>query len=166
MTAAEIAREKGYHEVAALLAPPTFQQRLEKIGVNPDKWLCLISREVMSDPVTLSTGHTYDRSSLLKLQTYNQDADKFNCPSTRQSVSTQELKNGTNILIKYEIENYVTALEEQAREKLALLVIAEEKAVVPVRIATSVSLFHRSAERSSIPAAEEKTFGKNGFSNT
>ncbi|KAL2233612.1 UNVERIFIED_CONTAM: U-box domain-containing protein 19 [Sesamum indicum] len=34
--------------------------------LNPDDFRCPISLEIMTDPVTISTGHTYDRSSILK----------------------------------------------------------------------------------------------------
>ncbi|KAL0447122.1 UNVERIFIED_CONTAM: U-box domain-containing protein 19 [Sesamum latifolium] len=34
--------------------------------LNPDDFRCPISLEIMADPVTISTGHTYDRSSILK----------------------------------------------------------------------------------------------------
>ncbi|KAG6549052.1 hypothetical protein Mapa_009495 [Marchantia paleacea] len=53
----------------------------------PSDFLCPISLELMSDPVILSTGHTYDRKSIDEWFS----TGKKTCPQSRQEVSSKEL---------------------------------------------------------------------------
>ncbi|OMO78196.1 Armadillo [Corchorus capsularis] len=56
-------------------------------GINGDDLKCPISLEMMSDPVTLSTGHTYDRCSILKWF----KSGNATCPKTGEKLRTTEL---------------------------------------------------------------------------
>ncbi|XP_059651010.1 E3 ubiquitin-protein ligase PUB23-like [Cornus florida] len=54
----------------------------------PQHFRCPISKELMKDPVTISTGVTYERKSIEKwFFTYN----KKNCPATMQTIDNLEL---------------------------------------------------------------------------
>jgi hypothetical protein len=55
--------------------------------LNPDDFRCPISLEFMTDPVTVSTGHTYDRSSIMKWFR----AGNKTCPKTGQKLPNTEL---------------------------------------------------------------------------
>ncbi|XWS63645.1 hypothetical protein CRYUN_Cryun06bG0118800 [Craigia yunnanensis] len=56
-------------------------------GINGDDLKCPISLEMMSDPVTLSTGHTYDRCSILK----RFSSGNATCPKTGEKHTCTEL---------------------------------------------------------------------------
>lgn len=54
----------------------------------PQHFLCPISMELMNDPVTISTGVTYDRNNIQKwFRVYN----KKTCPATMQTIHTFEI---------------------------------------------------------------------------
>ena len=55
--------------------------------LNPEDFRCPISLEFMTDPVTVSTGHTYDRSSITKWFR----AGNKTCPKTGQKLPNTEL---------------------------------------------------------------------------
>ncbi|KAL5100539.1 hypothetical protein RYX36_004866 [Vicia faba] len=55
--------------------------------VNSDDFRCPISLELMTDPVTIETGHTYDRFSILKWF----KSGNAMCPKTGKSLSSIEL---------------------------------------------------------------------------
>lgn len=62
--------------------------KMETIGrLNPEDFRCPISLELMTDPVTVSTGQTYDRSSIQKwLKSGN-----MICPKTGEKLTSSEL---------------------------------------------------------------------------
>ncbi|KAF3437055.1 hypothetical protein FNV43_RR19808 [Rhamnella rubrinervis] len=62
--------------------------KMKTIGcLNPEDFRCPISLELMTDPVTVSTGQTYDRSSIRKwLQSGN-----MICPKTGEKLTNTEL---------------------------------------------------------------------------
>lgn len=68
--------------------------------LNPDDFRCPISLEFMVDPVTVSTGHTYDRSSILKWFR----AGNKTCPKTGQKLPNTELV--TNLALLKLIQQY------------------------------------------------------------
>ncbi|BBN06634.1 hypothetical protein MPTK1_3g22740 [Marchantia polymorpha subsp. ruderalis] len=82
------------------------------VPVVPTYFQCPISLELMSDPVTLSTGHTYDRSSI-QLWFH---AGKNTCPQTRQEVSTKDLI--PNVTLKNCIRSWQLATRVVARNDL------------------------------------------------
>ncbi|XP_039145199.1 U-box domain-containing protein 15 [Dioscorea cayenensis subsp. rotundata] len=53
----------------------------------PNEFLCPISLEIMTDPVIVATGQTYDRSSIQKWL----DSGHCTCPKTRQALTHQSL---------------------------------------------------------------------------
>ncbi|KAL1317196.1 hypothetical protein HN51_069300 [Arachis hypogaea] len=74
----------------------------EKIlsGLNPDDFRCPISLELMSDPVTIETGHTYDRSSILK---WFRSGNAI-CPKTGKRLISTELV--PNLVLKRLIQQH------------------------------------------------------------
>lgn len=56
-------------------------------NLNPDDFRCPISLEIMVDPVTIETGHTYDRSSILKWFKIGNST----CPKTGTKLKNTEL---------------------------------------------------------------------------
>ncbi|XWS68983.1 hypothetical protein CRYUN_Cryun04dG0140700 [Craigia yunnanensis] len=69
-------------------------------GINGDDLKCPISLEMMSDPVTLSTGHTYDRCSILKWFS----SGNATCPKTGEKLTSTELV--PNLVLKGMIQQY------------------------------------------------------------
>ncbi|KAI3816808.1 hypothetical protein L1987_16513 [Smallanthus sonchifolius] len=67
---------------------------------NVDDFRCPISLEIMSDPVTLTTGHTYDRSSIEKWF----GSGNLTCPKTGQKVNGGSLVS--NLCIRSIIKQY------------------------------------------------------------
>ncbi|KAH6822598.1 hypothetical protein C2S53_018321 [Perilla frutescens var. hirtella] len=68
--------------------------------LNPDDFRCPITLEIMSDPVTLSTGHTYDRSSILKWFR----SGNHTCPITGEKLLSVDLVQ--NLALKRLIKEY------------------------------------------------------------
>ncbi|TKY69850.1 U-box domain-containing protein 19 [Spatholobus suberectus] len=71
--------------------------------LNSDDFRCPISLELMSDPVTIETGHTYDRSSILKWF----KSGNAMCPKTGKRLSTTELV--PNLVLRRLIQQYCYA---------------------------------------------------------
>ncbi|KAI3696516.1 hypothetical protein L1987_79534 [Smallanthus sonchifolius] len=69
-------------------------------SLNVDDFRCPISLEIMSDPVTLTTGHTYDRSSIEKWF----GSGNLTCPKTGQKVNGGSLVS--NLCIRSIIKQY------------------------------------------------------------
>ncbi|MED6106018.1 hypothetical protein PIB30_000804 [Stylosanthes scabra] len=61
--------------------------------VNPEDFRCPISLEMMTDPVTVSTGQTYDRASIKKWL----KAGNTICPKTGENLSNTELLPNTTL---------------------------------------------------------------------
>ncbi|XVF12112.1 hypothetical protein REPUB_Repub08aG0086100 [Reevesia pubescens] len=61
--------------------------------LNPEDFRCPISLELMIDPVTISTGQTYDRSSIQKWF----KAGNTICPKTGEKLTNTELVPNTNL---------------------------------------------------------------------
>ncbi|AES96202.1 putative aminoacyltransferase, E1 ubiquitin-activating enzyme [Medicago truncatula] len=68
--------------------------------LNSDDFRCPISLELMSDPVTIETGHTYDRSSILKWFR----SGNSTCPKTGKSLGSIELV--PNLVLRRLIQQY------------------------------------------------------------
>ncbi|KAK1381482.1 RING-type E3 ubiquitin transferase [Heracleum sosnowskyi] len=69
-------------------------------SLNSDDFQCPISLEVMLDPVTIATGHTYDRSSILKWF----KAGNSTCPKTGKKLICRDLVS--NLAMKHLIRQY------------------------------------------------------------
>ncbi|KAE8726556.1 putative 26S proteasome complex subunit sem1-1-like isoform X1 [Hibiscus syriacus] len=61
--------------------------------LNPEDFRCPISLELMIDPVTVSTGHTYDRNSIQKWL----KAGHTVCPKTGEKLTNTELVPNANL---------------------------------------------------------------------
>ncbi|XP_061359621.1 U-box domain-containing protein 19-like [Gastrolobium bilobum] len=68
--------------------------------LNTDDFRCPISLDLMSDPVTIETGHTYDRSSILK---WFRSGNAI-CPKTGKRLSSTELV--PNLVLRRLIQQY------------------------------------------------------------
>ncbi|KAG8641749.1 U-box domain-containing protein 19 [Manihot esculenta] len=68
--------------------------------LNSDDFRCPISLEIMKEPVTIATGHTYDRSSILKWFRSGNPT----CPKTGKRLRTTELI--PNLVLKGLIQQY------------------------------------------------------------
>ncbi|XP_027330923.1 U-box domain-containing protein 18-like [Abrus precatorius] len=62
-------------------------------SVNPEDFRCPISLELMMDPVTVSTGQTYDRASIRKWL----KAGNTKCPKTGENLKNTELVPNTTL---------------------------------------------------------------------
>ncbi|XP_068468113.1 U-box domain-containing protein 19-like [Phaseolus vulgaris] len=71
--------------------------------LNPDDFRCPITLELMSDPVTIETGHTYDRSSILKWFR----SGNLTCPNTAKKLITTEMV--PNLVLRKLIQRYCFA---------------------------------------------------------
>ncbi|KAG0619535.1 hypothetical protein M758_4G145900 [Ceratodon purpureus] len=83
-------KQKALQEVAAGKASveEEKQQQQQAAGVVvPSFFLCPISLELMRDPVTLSTGMTYDRASIEKWLGFGNNT----CPTTNQVLESDEM---------------------------------------------------------------------------
>ncbi|KAK3041776.1 hypothetical protein RJ639_000292 [Escallonia herrerae] len=148
--------------------------------LNSDDFRCPISLEIMSDPVAIATGHTYDRSSILKWF----GAGNPTCPKTGEKLLCTDLVPNLALkgLIKqYCQENGVPVAESDGRNRnitraaIASSEAAEEamkmlanflagklvagtgkelyKAAFEIRLLTKTSVFNRSClvEAGAIP---------------
>lgn len=79
----------------------------------PPYFVCPISLEIMQDPVTVSTGITYDRDSIEKW-IFSQNNNT--CPVTKQALSDPELTQ--NIILRRIIQSWCTVHASQGIERL------------------------------------------------
>lgn len=140
--------------------------------LNPDDFRCPITLEIMCDPVTLSTGHTYDRSSILKWFR----SGNHTCPKTGEKLICVDLVQNLalkRLITQYCIENMIkhdessgrsresrssatdvhSASAEQAMALLANYLVSrivagtdeeQNKAAFEIRLLTKTSNFNRS----------------------
>ncbi|KAL8224584.1 hypothetical protein R6Q57_020059 [Mikania cordata] len=76
-------------------------------SLNVDDLRCPISLEIMTDPVTLITGHTYDRSSIEKWF----GSGNLTCPKTGEKINNCKLVSNLcikNIIKQYFLENRIS----------------------------------------------------------
>lgn len=72
----------------------------------PDAYLCPISCQLMTDPVTLESGHTFDRGSIRQWFA----AGRTTCPLTRRAVDPASLQPNTTL--KTAIQDWVRAQDD------------------------------------------------------
>ncbi|TMW92560.1 hypothetical protein EJD97_012864 [Solanum chilense] len=148
--------------------------------LNLDDFRCPITLEIMSDPVTVASGHTYDRSSILKWFR----AGNSTCPKTGERLTSVDLV--PNLALKVLIKQYFSAngipfvetgtrnrdavrfvgsstvANEQAMKLLASFLVGrlvagtmeqQNKAAFEIRLLTKTSIFNRSClvEAGAIP---------------
>lgn len=140
--------------------------------LNPDDFRCPITLEIMCDPVTLSTGHTYDRSSILKWFR----SGNHTCPKTGEKLLCVDLVQNLalkRLITQYCVENMIkhdessgqsresrspttdarSVAAEQAMALLANFLVSrivagtnaeQSKAALEIRLLTKTSNFNRS----------------------
>lgn len=148
--------------------------------LNLDDFRCPITLEIMSDPVTIASGHTYDRSSIMKWFR----AGNSTCPKTGERLTSIDLV--PNLALKLLIKQYCSAngipfvetgrrnrdavkfvgsssvANEQAMKLLASFLVGrlvagtmeqQNKAAFEIRLLTKTSIFNRSClvEAGAIP---------------
>ncbi|KAG2267848.1 hypothetical protein Bca4012_061651 [Brassica carinata] len=72
-------------------------------GLKVEDLLCPISLEIMTDPVVVETGHTYDRSSITKWF----GSGNLTCPKTGKILASTELVN--NVSVSHVIQKHCRA---------------------------------------------------------
>lgn len=80
------------------------------MSLNVDDFRCPISLEIMSDPVTLTTGHTYDRSSIEKWFR----SGNSTCPKTGEKVNSGTLFSNSclrSVIKQYHLEKGISVAE-------------------------------------------------------
>jgi hypothetical protein len=98
----------------------TPQQRLDAIGYQgqiPEDYCCPIAgtHQLMLDPVTTSSGETFDRQQLIQYFQAKNNPDTISCPMTRRKLSRGELSYPTSRVVKNAIETFVVQFECEAR---------------------------------------------------
>ncbi|KAK7828707.1 U-box domain-containing protein 19 [Quercus suber] len=126
-------------------------------SVNSDDFRCPISLEFMVDPVTLSTGHTYDRASITKW--FKAGKNIKTCPKTGQKLVDSELV--PNLLLKRLIQQYclengipVAAESASGRRSRDVAAAAEARSSVAERAMRMVASYV--VERVEVGTEEEK----------
>ena len=126
-------------------------------SVNSDDFRCPISLEFMVDPVTLSTGHTYDRASIMKW--FKAGKKIKTCPKTGQKLVDSELV--PNLVLKrliqqYCLENGIPVAVESAsgRRSRDVAAAAESRSLVAERVMRMVASYV--VERVEVGTEEEK----------
>lgn len=110
--AVELAETKNYRAIATIIRnylPNTaFSYKAwaeeHKIYDIKIEHLCPISLEVMEDPITISSGFTFERKNLIQ---WYFKSDKFVCPYTDQPLSSNELDFAPCLLVKNRIQEYM-----------------------------------------------------------
>lgn len=99
------------------------QHRLEDIHYQaeiPKTLRCPLSGKIMNDPITLSSGITYDRQYLrahfLDPHCKDQVPGQSFCPMTKLLIQDSELAFKTSSVIKTMIEEFITAKELEAKQ--------------------------------------------------
>lgn len=146
------------------IAPLPFKDRLSVIEYNGEidpRFICPISKEIMNDPVTISNGQTYDRTSLkafaesCRNQETREIPEILLCPLTRQPFKTAEIENGTTFIIKQFIDEFVSAKEKESVKKADHLV---KKTTNIARSCSSESFFNPSPQGSNKTSESSITF--------
>ncbi|MFA5960993.1 MAG: ankyrin repeat domain-containing RING finger protein [Tatlockia sp.] len=101
-------------------------------GKIDDKLICPISRNIMDDPIAVSSGIFYDRHALAQ---YFESEKKecVPCPVTRYPLAISELSNKTNVVMKELITEFLLHCEqEMAKNKEIILAEVEEPPIKTV----------------------------------
>ena len=97
-------------------------------GEVPEPLRDVSTLEIMSDPVTVSSGHTHERNSLKQLPTAVVNKvmirDCIVCPISRACIPRSEADNPTNICLRNIIEDFVCTQEDpKYKSKLVRLLL-------------------------------------------
>jgi len=120
-TAMTYARKNRHNNVLELIQhfKMSFNNRLRKIHYTdeiPILLQCPISLSLMDDPITVSSGITYDRESLKSVFASRGNPECVPCPITRLMIAKFELENRTAVTIKTLAEEFVVEKEKEAAE--------------------------------------------------
>jgi hypothetical protein len=95
---------------------------IEKLNsVTPDDYRCPISLELMLDPVTVSTGQTYNRASIQRWF----EAGNMTCPKTGEKLISREFFPNTalkNLIQQFCYDNGISILTNKSRSVTATTV--------------------------------------------
>lgn len=116
----DLARESKHAEIINVLIQfeNTYQNRLNRInyeGDIPEYAVCTLSQgtNIVNDPITVSSGYTYNRIALRKLFALNRDPDQIPCPNNQSiMIDRKELHNGTDVILNRLIDMFVTQQEK------------------------------------------------------
>lgn len=70
-------------KVADTMISPQKDRKFDDVAV-PQKFFCPLSNVLMTDPVMLSNGHTFDR---LAIEKWLKESGKMICPKTKEALS-------------------------------------------------------------------------------
>ena len=73
---------------------------------------------MINDPITVSSGVTYDRAQLSR---YFGNKNQVDCPITKQRIDREELKFKTSVFLNGLIEAFVTEQENMFKSRSALI---------------------------------------------
>lgn len=120
---------------------------------NPEDFRCPISLELMTDPVTVSTGQTYDRSSIEKWLR----GGRITCPKTGEKLTSTELVPNTAIrnLIQQFCEDHGVSLAKSETQNGNTSRTTGVNSPAPVEATRFLSKFL--ARRLESGTAEQKT---------
>lgn len=96
-----------------LLALPTlsFQAQVDAMNMRDaeidDDFKCPLDLHIMNDPVTVSSGITYDRASLKEYFEKKGMPVKLPCPMTGREIYSFEINNPTSIFVKKVITKFI-----------------------------------------------------------
>ncbi|KAL5987558.1 hypothetical protein ACLOJK_035306 [Asimina triloba] len=85
-------------------------------ALNPEDFKCPITLELMKDPVTVATGQTYDRESILKWF----KAGHLNCPKTGEKLMNRDMIPNSavsSLIQKFCRENGIPTVEPRSRRR-------------------------------------------------
>ncbi|CAL9072382.1 unnamed protein product [Musa acuminata var. zebrina] len=129
------------------LSDVTLPKYLEKCPslMIPNDFLCPVSLEIMSDPVIVATGQTYERRSIQKWL----DAGHRNCPKTRQTLAHLSLAPNyalRNLIMQWCEKNQVELLKRDADQDSDHL---EQKEEIP-SLVRDLSSIHLDVQRKAV----------------
>ena len=86
-----------------------------------------VTFELMTDPITLFTGHTFNRSTLVNIRRYSPHYDGFRCPITKQMVRINNIEAVPKSIIVTKLTDLFLAMKTAAEAHEALQSDADTK---------------------------------------
>lgn len=139
------------------------------IGLNPDDFRCPISLEIMVDPVTIASGHTYDRSSISKWFWSGNSI----CPKTGEKLNNLQMVPNLalrTLIQQYCFKNGIPFVESghrnrQAKSEVFAQSLAAEKAMKMVANFLADKLISGSGQEKNKAACEARLLSKTSVFN-
>lgn len=136
--------------------------------LNSEDFLCPISLEIMSDPVTVQSGHTYDRSSIVK---WFKSGNPI-CPKTGEKLKNKNLVPNLalkRLISQYCCENGIAFAKKGAKKDVTMTVaagsIAAEESVKMLANFLVGKLENGSGKERNKAASEFRTLTKSSIFN-